>query len=100
MSEALQAVHETIAEFHKNGHVDSMTMRHFDAMCLTPVHDFDADDVQKLRKELGLSQSVFAEYLNVSKKLVQKWEQGLSLPKGPAAKLLVLAEKHGLQAIT
>lgn len=100
MSDILDSVHETASDFYSKGHIDQMTMRHFDTLCLTPVRDFAANDVKGLREKFGLSQGVFAEYLNVSKKLVQKWEHGISNPKGPAAKLLALAEKNGLQAIT
>ena len=100
MSDILYTVHETATDLYKNGHIDQMTMRQFDALCLTPVLEFDAQSIKTLRETFGLSQAVFALYLNVSKKLVQKWECGASNPKGAAAKLLALAQKNGLQAIT
>lgn len=81
------------------GAIDSVTMRKFDAMCLTPVHDFSAEQVKALRLKYQLSQSVFALYLNVSDKLIKKWEQGESKPRGPALKMLILVEKKGLDAI-
>ncbi|AWB65398.1 transcriptional regulator [Saccharobesus litoralis] len=75
------------------------TMRDFNANRLTPISEFDAQQVRTLREGLGLSQAVFAEYLNVSTKLIQKWEQGLSSPRGAAVKLLSMAKKKGLKAI-
>ena len=36
--------------------------------------------IAMLRKELGYSQSAFAEKLNVSAQAVSKWETGLALP--------------------
>lgn len=100
MSDILDSVHDTAKDLYEKGHIDQMTMRQFDAICLTPVGDFDAQQIKVMRETFGLSQAVFALYLNVSKKLVQKWEAGTSYPKGAAAKLLALAQKHGLQAIT
>jgi putative transcriptional regulator len=48
--------------------------------------------VLKLRKKLGMSQSLFAATLNVSPKLVQSWEQGLRKPDRGALRLLQLIE--------
>jgi putative transcriptional regulator len=100
MSDILDAVHETAKDFYQHDHIDQVTMHHFNALCLTPIPTFDAVLIKNLRQKFGLSQGVFAEYLNVSKKLVQKWEHGTSSPKGAAAKLLALAHKNGLGAIT
>jgi len=99
MSDILNTVHETATGLHKQGKLDKQTLRQFDAMCLTPVNDFDANDVKALRSRFNLSQAVLAEYLNVSTKLVQKWEQNVSQPKGAALKLLSLAKKNGIDAI-
>lgn len=43
------------------------------------------------RKKVGLSQSVFASYLNVPVKTLQSWEQGLRQPKASEARLLQIA---------
>lgn len=99
MSDILKTVHETVVDLHEAGAVSKTTMREFDAICLTPVHSFTGDDVKTLRTQHHLSQSVFASYLNVSTKLVQKWEQNDSHPKGAALKLLSLVEKKGIDAI-
>ena len=50
--------------------------------------------VLKLRRKLGMSQSVFAATLNVSPKLVQSWEQGLRKPDRGALRLLQIIESH------
>ncbi|WED22474.1 DNA-binding transcriptional regulator [Vibrio sp. JC009] len=99
MSDILNTVYETAQDLHKNGEMDKTTLRKFDAICLTPVHEFSADEVKSLRVRFNLSQAVLAEYLNVSTKLVQKWEQNVSHPKGAALKLLTLAEKKGIDVI-
>jgi hypothetical protein len=46
-----------------------------------------------------VSQTVFANYLNVTPNLVSKWERGEKRPSGPALKLLSLVEKRGLAAV-
>nr|WP_235579835.1 transcriptional regulator [Ramlibacter sp. Leaf400] len=48
-----------------------------------------------------MSQSVFAEFLNVSVSAVQKWESPGSgkHPTGAAARLIQVIEKKGIEAI-
>ncbi|OLQ83952.1 transcriptional regulator [Photobacterium proteolyticum] len=99
MSDILKAVHETVSELHEHDAIDKTTLRQFDALCLTPMHEYNGEEVRTLRESFNLSQSVFAQYLNVSTKLVQKWEQNASHPKGAALKLLALAQKNGIDAI-
>ncbi len=48
------------------------------------------DFVKKLRKDLDMSQSVFAAVLGVTKKTIEKWEQGVNPIKGCSARLLYL----------
>lgn len=74
-------------------------MRKFDALCLTTVHKFTPTQVRNQRLKYNLSQPVFAQYFNVSDKLVKKWEQGDSAPRGAALKMLSIAEKKGLEVI-
>ncbi len=99
MSDILKTVHTTTVGLHQQGAIDKVTMRKFSNLCLTQIHDFSPDQVKQIREKYHLSQPVFAQHLNVSGKLVKKWEQGVSSPKGAALKLLVLAEKEGLEAI-
>ena len=47
----------------------------------------------------GISQPVFARYLNVSKNLVSEWERGVKRPGGPALRLLSIVSRKGLEAI-
>jgi putative transcriptional regulator len=99
MSNILKSVHKTAKGLKKTGVINKTTMRKFDALCLTSVHEFTPSQVRSLRLKNNLSQPVFAQYLNVSDKLVKKWEQGDSSPKGAALKMLSLAEKKGLETI-
>ncbi len=48
------------------------------------------ESLKNLRNRLGFTQSLFADILGVSKKTIEKWEQGANPIKGPAARLLYL----------
>lgn len=98
-SEALAAVHESMADLHKIGLLDAQTMREFDRACLTPVLELSPAAIRRIRTKASVSQAVFAAHLNVTTGVVSKWERGEKQPRGPAAKLLTLAAKHGLEAI-
>lgn len=49
---------------------------------------YDAASVKSVRGMVGVSQPVFAKILAVSLSTVRSWEQGQSIPSGPAARLL------------
>ena len=64
---------------------------------LKPLRVFQVDpknDLGKVRRELGLSQSKFAALLGISTDTLQNWEQGRREPTGPAKVLLKIALKH------
>jgi putative transcriptional regulator len=94
------AIHETAAGPHRIGLMDQETMREFDASCLTAVAPLSAREIAAIRKRAGVSQGVFAHYLNVKPKLVSEWERGEKRPSGPSLKLLSLVKTKGLEAIT
>ena len=98
-SDALAAIHETVSDMFKAGVIDKQTMRRFDESCLTPVHEFSAAEIRAIREREGVSQTVFAHYLNVTKESVSQWERGQKKPAGSALKLLSLVERRGLNAI-
>jgi putative transcriptional regulator len=98
-SDALEAVHETVLGLHCIGLVDAKTMREFDASCLTTVEKLSPVEIAEIRKREGVSQAVFAKYLNVATGLVSQWERGEKEPRGASLKLLSLVQKKGLDAI-
>jgi putative transcriptional regulator len=93
------AIHETAAGLHRIGLLDKATMREFDASCLTAVTPLSAREIVAIRKRAGVSQGVFAHYLNVKPKLVSEWERGEKRPSGPSLKLLTIVRVRGLDAI-
>jgi putative transcriptional regulator len=98
-SDAMASIHETMEALHKVGAIDKQTMRRFDDACLTPVRPLTAKQIKAIRERERVSQTVFANYLNVTPNLVSKWERGEKRPSGPALKLLSLVEKHGISAV-
>lgn len=87
-TDAMAAIHETMAALHDAGAIDKRTMRGFDEACLPPIRERD-----------HISQAVFANYLNVTTSLVSKWERGEKRPSGASLKLLALVEKNGRAAV-
>ena len=98
-SELRAALHETVEGLHRIGLVDKTTMRHFDERCLTAAEKLTARQIVSLREREGVSQKVFAHYLNVPVTLISQWERGEHKPSGTAIKLLSLVKHKGLDAI-
>ena len=98
-SDAMASIHETMEALHKVGAFDKHTMRHFDEACLTRIRPLKPRQIKAIRERERVSQTVLANYLNVTPNLVSKWERGERRPSGAALKLLFLVEKHGLSAV-
>jgi putative transcriptional regulator len=98
-SERLEVLHNAARALHRVGAIDKATMRDFDATCLTLVEQLSAKEIQRMRVAAGVSQAIFARYLNVKTKLVSEWERGEKKPSGPSLKLLALVKAKGLDAI-
>jgi putative transcriptional regulator len=63
------------------------------------LHGFSPNQIISLREKLGLNQALFAAYLNVSDKVVKRWEQGKAKPNGATLKLLSIVERKGLDIL-
>lgn len=98
-NEAMAAIHETAVGMHKAGVIDKQTMREFDEGCLTPIHEFSAEEIRALREREEVSQTVFARYIGVTKDSISQWERGEKRPAGPSLKLLSLIKRRGLASI-
>lgn len=59
-----------------------------------PVPDYTPARVRKVRRATKLSQTVFAQALNVSPETIRAWEQGKKPPSGAALRLLQITERH------
>jgi putative transcriptional regulator len=98
-SDAMAAIHETMEALHDVGAIDKQTMRRFDNACLTPIRRLKPEEIKAIRERERVSQTVFANYLNVTSSLVSKWERGEKQPSGASLKLLSLVEKNGLSTV-
>jgi putative transcriptional regulator len=99
-SNAMAAIHEIMQDLRDGGAIDKRTMRRFDEGCLTPIRPLKPKEIKAIREREHVSQSVFANYLNVTSSLVSKWERGEKRPSGPSLKLLSLVEKNGLAVVS
>ena len=99
MSKIIESLRRDLASLHKVGAISKVTIREFDAIRPSPVREFSAADIKRLREKLKFSQPVFALHLHTTASTVRKWEQGETHPTGPALKLLNLIANKGLQAI-
>ncbi len=52
------------------------------------------EDIAALRKFVGLTQTEFAQAMEISVHTLRNWEQGRRKPEGPALALLRIAARH------
>jgi DNA-binding transcriptional regulator YiaG len=55
---------------------------------------FSGEEIAAIRKNLNVSQAVFADLLNVPKATAVAWERGLRSPSGAAMRLLQIAKNR------
>jgi putative transcriptional regulator len=95
----LHEAHEMAKDLHEIGALDFTTMREFDALCLSQIHELSAAKIKSIRRKARISQSVFARIINVSLAAIKQWERGERKPSGAALKLLNLVQAHGIEFI-
>lgn len=59
---------------------------------ITPVTEYAPGEIRDVRIHAGMTQTVFAKYMGVSKKTVEAWEGGRTHPTGPAFRLMNILE--------
>ena len=57
------------------------------------------DEIRRLREKAGMSQAVFARYLNLTTGYLSQLERGAKRPSGPALALLDVIKRKGIEAI-
>ncbi|MDO5150356.1 MAG: helix-turn-helix domain-containing protein [Oscillospiraceae bacterium] len=57
-------------------------------LTVEPLPEMSAEDIKSIRKEIGLTQAMFAAVIGVSTKTVEAWESGTNRPIGPARRML------------
>lgn len=95
----LDSVYEAMQDLDNINLIDPVTMRQFDSLCKKPISNLTPIQIKDIRLQEGLSQPVFAWYMNVRPTTVKKWENGENSPSGPALLLLDVIKRHGLSHI-
>jgi len=75
-SDAFESIHSSASALLKVGAIEKATMREFDKACLAEPPKFGPVDIKKIRESQGVSQPIFARYLNTSESTVEKLEAG------------------------
>ncbi len=60
---------------------------------IAPVKKYTNTEIKAIRNNSGMTQTVFANYMGVSKKTVEAWELGRTHPTGPAYRLIRILEQ-------
>ena len=99
MSRHLEIALDMAKSLEKVGGIDAITMREIKALCLPPARTFTPEQIKTIRQSTHASRAAFARVLNVGLSTVEHWETGKKKPSGPAAKLLDLVERKGLEVL-
>ncbi|MFA6271251.1 MAG: type II toxin-antitoxin system MqsA family antitoxin [Candidatus Paceibacterota bacterium] len=62
--------------------------------CATPKTEIQPKEIAAIRRQLNVSQAVFAAYLGVRSASVMSWEYGTRRPSGAALKLLSIIRQN------
>jgi putative transcriptional regulator len=81
------------------GNFEKITMRMLDKDRLPKVEPLSAADIRKVREQAGLSQAVFARYLNLTVSYISQLERGDKRPSGATARLLDIVRRKGIEVI-
>ena len=88
------AIGETVQDMVNSGIKVSFTKKELDSLGVEiPKVQFTATQIIAIRKQMSLSQTVFARVLNVSPSSIRQWEHGKRKPSGSTKVLLELLEK-------
>ena len=77
-----QGLEEAVAYEKGNGKAGVKTYM------IMPIKRYSNKEIRDIRMRAGMTQSVFASYMGVSKKTIEAWECGRTHPTGPAFRLL------------
>lgn len=95
----LETAHEMAQGLYEAGVISGVTLREYEALCISPVRELSPSEIKRIRLHEKVSQAIFAKYLNTSTSTVRQWEQGEKHPRGTSLKLLNLVADKGLEVI-
>jgi putative transcriptional regulator len=82
-----------------DGDLEKITMRMLNKGKLRKVEPLTGAEIRRMRERAGLSQAVFAHYLNLTVSYISQLERGDKQPSGATAKLLDVVRRKGIDAI-
>jgi len=89
-----KSISETVQDLVSSGIKTSFTQKELNSLGVEiPEVKLSAIQIQEIRKQINLSQTVFARLLNVSPSSIRQWEQGKRKPTGATKVLLELLKK-------
>ncbi len=89
-----KAVGSTVQDFIDSGAKTSFTEKELNALGVKiPKINLTTAQIKEIRENLKLSQTVFAQLLNVSPSSIRQWEQGKRQPTGSTKVLLDLLKR-------
>jgi len=90
-----EAIGETVQGLVNLGLPTTFTKKQLDELgVVIPEVEISSVRIREIRKQTRLSQTVFAEALNVSASSVRQWEQGKRSPSGSTKVLLELLQRE------
>ena len=90
-----EAIGTTVQDMLNAGLKVSFTKKELDSLGVEiPKREITAQEIKNIRKNIKVSQSVFAKLLNVSVSSIRQWEQGNRKPSGSTVILLELLQKN------
>ena len=88
------AIGETVQDLINSGVGVTFSEKELNALGIKiPDIQVTSNQIQSIRKQMKVSQSVFAQILNVSSSSIRQWEQGKRRPSGSTKVLLELLER-------
>lgn len=95
---------ELATDLHAGGLIsgeslEKITIRMLSEKQRAKIAPMTAAEIRGVRERAGLSQAVFAHYLNLTVSYVSQLERGDKRPSGATAKLLDVIRRKGLDAI-
>jgi putative transcriptional regulator len=85
---------EDAVEFEKGNKKSAARVRTVATLNVKEPKEWSPRQIQKLRRELNLTQALFADLLGVSSDSVKAWEQGRTTPMRSTLRLLDLFLAH------
>lgn len=66
---------------------------------ILPVKNYNNAEIKQIRNSVGMTQTLFANFMGVSSKTVEAWEKGTNHPTGTACRLISMLEDKTFETL-